>query len=141
MSDATQIQCPHCGQPYSTTPEQRQQYVRPIRSPAPNASGHLRVGPVGVMPPIAAQPMNSLPPGFGPPPGGAYGGIPYGQPDAAYAPQQGNGMATASLVLGAALMRSRFCGLLAVIFGILGIVRARTIRPCARRGKAWPSPA
>jgi prepilin-type processing-associated H-X9-DG protein len=103
------------------TPQQRQQYAGQSIN-CTKCQRPFTVDPAGGMSAPAAAPGGHLPPGFGPPAGGMYGGQP-GQDDAAYFPPPNNGMATASLVLGLILCVP-LCSLLAIIFGIIGIVRA-----------------
>ena len=125
-----EMRCPHCGQTYALTPEQAPQYAgqtitctscqRPFVAQLPGFGAHVTATTI---PPAPPPPP---PPGFVPPPGGVapigYSGPQYGQP------QQSNGMAIASLVLGLVGFCVPGLGIVAIILGAVGMNKARDAR-------------
>jgi prepilin-type processing-associated H-X9-DG protein len=123
----TTIRCTHCGQTYDLTPEQLQQYAgktitctacnRPFTVELPDT---FDVAPPA--PPAAASPFPSP---------YAQRQTVYGQQPVAPPPgaQQGNGMAVASLVCGIiAFCLPVIASILAIVFGILGLSKAKDPR-------------
>jgi len=137
---AAQIQCPHCGQPYTVTPEQAAQAAGQTIT-CQNCQRPFAMGSPGAPPPVAR--------GFVPPTTPPVGPMSYGRP------ARSNPLATASLACGVLFFvmflitflggiaigatRARGVGifvaipsmlaplfaLLAVIFGIIGLVKSR----------------
>jgi len=107
--------------------------------PSPPDSGGSYPPPPGPPPPGGAYPSppggGYIPPppgGYPPPPPGSWGGPGgYGPPPPGYGPQQTNGLAVASLVLGIIGVVSFFffvggmIGIVALVLGIVAIQRAR----------------
>ena len=107
MPEATTILCPYCEQEHPMTPEEGQQRAGDLIQ-CSKCQRMFRIGPLDAM---------------APPADGTCGVLSYGLADSAYFPQQSNGMAVASLVLGLILCFPP-CSLLAIIFGGVGIARA-----------------
>jgi predicted Zn finger-like uncharacterized protein len=114
MSETTTVQCPHCGQQYTMTPQQVGQTVRCTRCQQVFTAG-ASPQMAGALPLPGVQPQSPL---------NYQGGVgEYARPPAT------SGMAIASLVCGLL-----FCvipvisSLLAIIFGIIGISKTKDPR-------------
>src|SRR6266542_3016794 len=128
---ATQMQCPHCGQTYDLTPEQVPQYAgqtitctkcqQAFTVPANLAGG---AGAGAPLQPTAAPTPPGMPPAY--PQYQAQYELPAGE-------RKSNGFAIASLVCGI-LGCTGIGAILAIIFGILGIQRAKDPRYSGGQG-------
>jgi len=135
MSQAGQVTCPHCGQNYKLTPEQEAKLAgRTFRCTKCQQSFTLAGSAAApVYPAVAPQvapPRPPPPPPPSPPPSPTVAAAPplgYQQPLSYGAPpaQQSNGLAITSLICGCVLCVPFIPGLLATIFGIIGLKKTR----------------
>jgi prepilin-type processing-associated H-X9-DG protein len=116
MAESKTIHCPHCNQPYAMTDEQERQYAGQLIT-CTTCQWPFSVGAqapqFGQSPPVSAGPMH-MP---------AQGQVDYGT--AATAPRT-DGLSIASLVAGCAICVPFIAGILAIVFGIIGLKRTRS---------------
>jgi len=120
MPDVNQLSCPHCGQSYQVEPTQWAQYHGRTINCTKCGQPFVVSAPQELIPPAPAGSPSPLPPAYPP---GAQSPLPYGT-YAGGGPTTTSGWAITSLIVGIVGLCIPFIGpIIAIVAGILGILR------------------